>query len=131
VLKIERQQINPERSMAVREIFVFGSNRAGRHGKGAALHAAQHYGAEPGVGEGLTGNAYAIPTKGAKLERLVFAEIDDAICRFLAFARAAPELRFLLTPVGTGLAGHSKADVWAVLKREGVPENVVLTSSWI
>ena len=42
-----------------------------------------------------------------------------------------PDARFLLTPVGTGLAGHKKADVWAVLKREGMPENVALTSSWV
>lgn len=115
----------------MREIFVFGSNRAGRHGKGAALHAREHYGAKRGVGEGLTGDAYAIPTKGVDLERLPFSEIDAAICRFLVTARMMPEVRFLLTPVGTGLAGHKKADVWAVLKREGLPENVVLTSTWV
>jgi hypothetical protein len=115
----------------VREIFVFGSNRAGRHGKGAALHAAQHYKAQRGIGEGLTGDAYALPTKDIDIKPLPFAEIDAAICRFLATARMMSDVRFLLTPVGTGLAGHKKADVWAVLKREGVPENVVLTSSWV
>lgn len=115
----------------MREIFVFGSNRAGRHGKGAALYAFQHYNAEPGVGEGLTGNAYAIPTKGERLERLSFPEIDEAVCRFLMFAKMTPEMRFLLTPIGTGLAGHGKADVWNVMKREGVPQNVLLTSTWI
>lgn len=115
----------------MREIFVFGSNRAGRHGKGAALYAAKHYRAQRGVGEGLTGDAYAIPTKGMGLEMLPFSEIDEAICRFLATARMMPDVRFLLTPVGTGFAGHSKADVIAVLRREGIPENVVLTSSWI
>jgi hypothetical protein len=115
----------------MREIFVFGSNRAGRHGKGAALYAAQHYGAQRGIGEGLTGDAYALPTKGLDLERLPFEEIDAAICRFLHVARMMSEVRFLLTPVGTGLAGHSKRDVWAVLAREGLPSNVVLTSTWV
>lgn len=114
-----------------REIFVFGSNLAGRHGKGAALFAAQKYGAQRGVGEGLTGDAYALPTKGERLECLPFEAIDAAICRFLRVAREMPDARFLLTPVGTGLAGHKKADVWAVLKREGMPENVALTSSWV
>ena len=38
--------------MQSNEIFVFGSNEAGRHGKGAALYAKQHYGAEYGVGNG-------------------------------------------------------------------------------
>lgn len=36
-----------------REIFVFGSNLAGRHGKGAALWAREHRGAIYGQGEGL------------------------------------------------------------------------------
>lgn len=115
----------------MREIFVFGSNRAGRHGAGAALFAAKHYGAKRGVGEGLTGDSYALPTKGEKLEFLPFSEVDAAICRFLEVAKSMPDTRFLLTPVGCGLAGHSKKDVWAVLKREHIPTNVVLTSSWV
>ena len=45
------------------QIFVFGSNLAGRHGKGAALAAHKNYGAEYGVGIGRTGMCYAIPTK--------------------------------------------------------------------
>ena len=112
-------------------IFVFGSNLAGRHGKGAALFAAQHYGAERGVGEGRTGNAYAIPTKGRNLERLPFSDIDTAVSRFVAHAKEHAGETFLLTPVGTGLAGHSKKDVWRVLSREGLPSNVVLSSSWV
>lgn len=44
-------------------IFVFGSNLAGRHGKGAALWARQHRGAIYGQGIGLQGNSYAIPSK--------------------------------------------------------------------
>lgn len=115
----------------MREVFVFGSNLAGRHGKGAALDAVREWGAEYGVGEGMTGNAYAIPTKGRRLQPLAFSEIDGAICRFLSFARTAPEIRFLLTPVGCGLAGHKKRDVLAVLRREGLPPNVVLTASWV
>lgn len=112
-------------------IFVFGSNKAGRHGKGAALHAARLYKAERGVGEGRTGQAYAIPTKGARLELLPFSEIEAAIIRFIHYAKKNPYETFLLTPVGTGLAGHSKRDVWAVLAREGLPDNVVLASSWV
>ena len=51
-------------------IFVFGSNLAGRHGKGAALFARQERGAIYGVGQGRTGNAYAIPTKDERLRTL-------------------------------------------------------------
>jgi len=45
------------------EIFVFGSNLAGRHGAGAAKIANRLYGAIYGAGVGPMGNSYAIPTK--------------------------------------------------------------------
>ena len=51
----------------MKQIFVFGSNLAGRHGKGAALHARSYYGAKYGVGEGRTGKSYAVPTKDRDL----------------------------------------------------------------
>lgn len=44
-------------------IFVFGSNLKGIHGAGAARTAKNSFGAKDGVGEGLTGDAYALPTK--------------------------------------------------------------------
>lgn len=112
-------------------IFVFGSNRAGRHGKGAALYAKKNFGAEQGVGEGRTGQSYAIPTKGLKLELLDWTEIEPAIERFIRYAEENSGEVFHLTPVGTGLAGHSKDKLWQTLKRIGVPNNVFLTSSWI
>lgn len=124
----ERRQTTPP---IQREVFVFGSNLSGRHGKGAALYAAKHYGAEYGVGEGLTGDAYAIPTKGARLERLPFSAIEISIQRFCDFARSMPSIRFLVTPVGTGLAGHSKTSVWNAFHKARMPENCVLTASWI
>ena len=52
------------------ERFVFGSNLAGRHGRGAALQARKQFGAEYGVGEGLTGQCYAFPTLDHKLRQL-------------------------------------------------------------
>jgi len=115
----------------VQEYFVFGSNLAGRHGKGAALYAAKYHGAKAGIGEGITGNSYALPTKGFRLERLDFVSVDEAICRFLVVAKKMPDARFILTPIGTGLAGHSKKNVWGVLKREGLTENIVLSSTWV
>ena len=47
-------------------IFVFGSNPEGRHGAGAAKVAREKFGAIYGRGEGLQGNAYALPTKRIK-----------------------------------------------------------------
>ena len=112
-------------------IFVFGSNLDGRHGKGAAKYAAMKHGAEHGVGEGRTGSSYAIPTKGRNLEALPFAEIDAAIVRFIKHAAEHHDTSFMLTPIGTGLAGHSKRDVWSVLAREGLTSNVMLSHTWV
>ncbi|MEM9635808.1 MAG: hypothetical protein AAGA50_31095 [Pseudomonadota bacterium] len=112
-------------------IFVFGSNKAGRHGKGAALFAKKHFGAEQGVGEGRTGQSYAIPTKGKKLEVLDWSEVEPGIERFVRYAEENPNETFHLTPVGTGLAGHSKEQLWQTLKRIGLPSNVLLTASWV
>ncbi len=121
----------PRGSLVVPDIFVFGSNLAGRHGKGAAKFAKEKYGAEYGVGEGITGHSYAIPTKGHNLQPIPFADIDAAICRFIAYAKSTPNDSYELTPIGTGLAGHSKKDVWYVLAREGLPSNVFLSSTWV
>ncbi len=115
----------------MQDVFVFGSNLAGRHGKGAALFAAKHYGAERGCGEGMTGSAYAIPTKGRNLEALPLDAVSESIVKFIRFAETHPELRFYLTPIGCGLAGHKKKDIWAILKSTGLPSNVFLTSTWV
>jgi hypothetical protein len=44
-------------------VVVFGSNKAGRHGAGAALLACERFGAIYGNGYGRQGNSYAIPPK--------------------------------------------------------------------
>lgn len=94
-----------------REIFVFGSNEAGRHGKGAALYARQHYGAIYGQGEGLQGDSYGIPTKDAKLRTLPLSSIRTSVDRFYDFADGNLDLIFNITPVGCGLAGWKRADI--------------------
>lgn len=110
-------------------IFVFGSNLAGRHGEGAALHARQQYGAVYGVGEGRTGNAYAIPTKDRHLRTLPLTEIVPFVQAFLAYARARPEITFEVTPIGTGHAGYSHQDIAPMF--EGAPANCRLCKRWV
>ena len=90
-----------------RPVFVFGSNLAGKHGKGAALHASREHGAVHGVGVGRTGNAYAIPTKDAGLRTLPLSEIKGYVLEFLRYAKAHPDLRFEVTRIGWGLAGYT------------------------
>ena len=106
-----------------RPIFVFGSNLRGIHGKGAALEAATRHGAIRGVGTGLQGSSYAIPTKADPSTSLPPSEIRRHIEDFVSFARANPHLVFDMTPVGTGLAGYSIADLESWLPRD-LPPNI-------
>ena len=114
-------------------IFVFGSNLAGRHGKGAALHARKRFGAEYGVGMGRTGRSYAIPTKDVHLRTIPLEQIDHWVSVFISYVKENPDLIFLLTPIGTGLAGHNKKDIAKIFRRYRCFEldNILLTSSWL
>lgn len=112
------------------DIFVFGSNLAGRHGKGAALYARRNYGAKLGVGQGLTGRSYAIPTKGFNLEVLPLWVIKAHIDTFVYFARENPQMKFLLTPIGCGLAGYSVDQIKPLFENAGLPENVTYSVEW-
>lgn len=87
------------------EIFVFGSNLAGRHGAGAAK-IALNYGAKYGMGIGLQGNSYAIPTKDHNLRVLSIQEIQKHINQFLEVVKDNPNKQFFLTRIGCGLAGY-------------------------
>ena len=93
--------------MAQQEIFVFGSNRQGRHGKGAALDAVERHGAIYGQPEGLQGNSYAIVTKEIRrgFPSVTLDEIKVSVDRFLAFATEHQEMTFAVTAVACGLAG--------------------------
>ena len=102
------------------EVFVFGSNIQGAHGGGAAWFAHKHFGAEWGVGEGLTGRTYALPTMEGK------ASMKAAVDRFVACARQHPELTFLVTAVGCGIAGYTPEEVAPLFKEATSLENVYL-----
>lgn len=109
-------------------IFVFGSNKRGAHGAGAALCAHREHGAVLGDGEGLTGRSYALPTKGWRLEVLPLEDIKVHVDRFLDFARSRPDLRFLVTRVGCGLAGYTDEDIAPLFA--DAPDNCDLPDGW-
>jgi hypothetical protein len=111
-----------------RHVFVFGSNLAGRHGKGAALQARLQWGAEQGVGLGVTGHTYALPTKDRDLKTLPLNYIEDEVKTFLCIARMNPHRTFLVTPVGTGLAGYTHDQIAPMFKN--APDNCVLPAEW-
>lgn len=115
------------------QIFVFGSNLAGRHGKGAAKFAHENHGAEYGVGKGLTGSAYALPTKDEKIRTLPLERIEKEILEFFQFARKNENLTFILTPVGCGLAGYSSYIMMKLFKKYWGNDikNVFLAKTWL
>jgi hypothetical protein len=99
------------------EIFVFGSNAAGFHGGGAARQAMK-WGAVWGQDAGLQGQTYAIPTMFDTV-----AEIKPYVDEFLNFAKAHPELKFLVTEIGCGIAGFTSSDI-APLFQPSIDENM-------
>lgn len=110
-------------------VFVFGSNLAGRHGKGAALEARLKHGAKSGQGIGIQGNSYAIPTKDYNLNTLPLVEIEKYCKEFLKFASQNLSYNFLLTPIGCGLAGYNPKDIAPFFK--GATFNVILPHEFI
>ncbi|HEY1878487.1 MAG TPA: hypothetical protein VGG68_00995 [Caulobacteraceae bacterium] len=110
-------------------VFVFGSNLAGRHGKGAALMAVRNYGAIYGQGVGPQGNSYAIPTKDRYLNTLPLDRIAPYVARFLAYARGHDDTVFALTPIGCGLAGYTPQEIAPMFR--DAPANVILPASFV
>ncbi len=112
----------------MRHIFVFGSNRPGIHGRGAALGAKLHWGAVQGQGEGLQGDSYGIVTKLTPRKPLSLWVIEANVKAFIQFASLHPEMIFLVTKVGCGLAGYKDEDIAPFFK--GAPDNCRLHSDW-
>lgn len=111
------------------EIFVFGSNETGRHGKGAAK-TARSWGAKLGVGEGLYGQTYAIPTKNQNLKTLSLPKIEKNVKNFTIFAKQNTNLSFLVTEIGCGLAGYKPDDIAPMFLEASQLQNVKLPKSF-
>ena len=109
-------------------ILVFGSNLAGKHGKGAAKFALQYCGAKYGIPVGLQGNSYAIPTKNEYIRTLPLNVISKYVKEFIQFTRQHPELHFYITAIGTGLAGYEHVHIAPMFV--DAPRNCVLPIEW-
>ncbi len=125
--KIE-DRITPENILRLseNEVFVFGSNLSGRHGKGAAKTALS-WGAKWGQASGIQGKAYGIPTKDASIKRtLTVIEIKPFVDKFIDWARYHSGNIFLVTEIGCGLAGYSPKDIAPLFKGCIEIENIKL-----
>lgn len=105
-------------------VFVFGSNLAGRHGKGPAKEALLLHGAVYGQGVGRQGRSYAIPTRTGDLKTLPLPRIEYFVHCFVLYAKNHPELIFDVVAIGCGNAGYTAADIAPMFKY--APGNCVL-----
>jgi hypothetical protein len=93
------------------EIFVFGSNEAGRHGAGAARIAMRNFGARYGIGIGLVGQSYAVPTKDVNLQTLSKKSIRRYVREFREHTKRNKHETYFITRLGCGLAGYDDVDI--------------------
>jgi hypothetical protein len=112
------------------EVFVFGSNLAGRHGAGAAKFALD-YGAVYGEGIGLFGRTYAIPTKDHNIKTLPIATIRSFVDEFIEFAKENTDKVFLVTPIGCGLAGYKYSQIAPLFSHAIGIKNVILPKEFL
>lgn len=113
-------------SLAENEIFVFGSNLAGAHGGGAARVAVNEFGAIWGQGVGLQGQSYAIPTMQGGVET-----IKPYVDEFIAFAKNNPNLVFLVTRIGCGIAGFTEQEIAPLFREAMNVDNIVLPKEFV
>lgn len=105
------------------QVFVFGSNAAGMHAGGAARIAQERFGAVAGEGHGLHGQSYAIDTMSG------LATIEREVAVFLGFAAEHPELEFLVTEIGCGIAGYEPGEIAPLFAGSGA--NVLLPARFV
>jgi O-acetyl-ADP-ribose deacetylase (regulator of RNase III) len=122
------RDFTPERitTLAPNEVFVFGSNLSGAHGGGAALLAVRRFGAVWGQGVGMQGQSYAIPTMHGGPEAIK-PYVDD----FIVYAKAHPELLFLVTRIGCGIAGFSEEEIAPLFAEAIEVQNILLPEAFV
>jgi hypothetical protein len=110
------------------QVFVFGSNLAGHHFGGAAQQAREQFGAENGVGEGMTGQCYAFPTLNEDFYQRSKNSLITSIQKLYECCRANPDKEFLLTKVGCGIAGYRERTMKYLFADS--PSNLIKPNDW-
>ena len=108
------------------EIFVFGSNLQGMHGGGAAAAAVRYFGAIWGQGVGMQGQCYAIPTMHGGVD-VIRPYVDE----FIEYAKQHPELTFLVTRIGCGIAGFTDSQMAPLFEAAMDVSNILLPKSFV
>lgn len=131
-----KKYIGQIKQLEKNQIFVFGSNTQGRHGKGAALFALKKCGAVYGQSKGLQGQSYAIITKDLTKNThpsISKIEITKQIKELYEFARSRSDLEFLVAYSGNGsnLNGYSPKEMADMFFSMDTPANIVFEESFI
>ena len=118
-------------------IFVFGSNLAGRHGKGSAKVAYEKFGAIYSQGEGRQGQSYAIATKDGRkgtppladpAATLSLDKIKKGVDTFIQYAKSHPDDKFFIVRLGCDLAAWKDSDIGPMFT--DAPSNCSLPENW-
>jgi hypothetical protein len=130
---MERITPNIIKRLEDNQVFVFGSNRQGRHGKGAALVARNKFGAIYGQSKGLQGQSYAIVTKELRkdYDPVSLDEIKEGIDNFIIFAKENTHLTFYVVELGCNLAYFTVEEIAPLFKQAIRLKNVYLPQRFI
>lgn len=127
-MKKYNRRYTPDRISKLKEneIFVFGSNLEGSHDGGAAKLAYNRFGAVWGLGTGIQGRSYAIPTMQGGVET-----IRPFVAAFIQFAKQNTTLTFLVTRIGCGIAGFRDEEIAPLFEDALDLENVILPKEFV
>ena len=128
-----KRELTPENIQELKEnqIFVFGSNMNGNHTGGAARLAVEKFGAIMGKAEGIQGQSYAIPTLDKDMQKVTEEELLVFLENFGNYANEHPGKEFLLTAIGTGIAGFDASYMAYMVLRANLPDNVTLPKEFV
>ena len=130
---MERITPNIIKRLEKNQVFVFGSNTQGRHGKGAALTAITKFGAIYGQSKGLQGQSYAIVTKELRsnYNPVTLDEIKQGVDNFIQFTKDNTHLTFFVVEIGCNLAYFTVEEIAPLFKMATRLKNVYLPQRFI
>lgn len=120
---VNPERISPDHIEALddNEVIVFGSNIFGFHDAGVAELANRKFGAIYGQAEGHNGQSYAIITDGVP-----YSKTKSDIRNFIEYAKRHPNLKFIVTKIGCGMAGYSPTQIAPYFESATAVENILL-----
>lgn len=127
-LKYKYHHIDAVPALPSEFIFVFGSNLAGLHSVDIPLFAKQFFGAEFGIGWGLTGRTFAIPVKDRFIRFLPLNQIKLYVDMFKTLTHSQPNMKFWVSHLGIERRGYRHSQIAPLFKNCNT--NCVFPEHW-